>query len=122
MRCETLLQLLNIDGWESEEASTARSARSAISAHMRSCPLCQHKIVQLSDALAERYALTCDQCCLRLPTYYEATRPEYPLVELSEVEMTEIAVHLSRCPSCHNIYEELILLAELEERDEMIEP
>jgi hypothetical protein len=119
MRCETLLQLLNIDGWEREEAS---SAGSAISAHMSSCPLCQHKIVQLSDALAERYALTCDQCCQRLPTYYEATRPEYPLVELSEVEMTEIAVHLSRCSSCQNLYEELVLLAELEERDEMIEP
>jgi predicted anti-sigma-YlaC factor YlaD len=118
MRCETLLQLLNIDGWESEEASTTRNA---ISAHMHSCPLCQHKIAQLSEALAERYALTCDQCCQRLPTYYEATRPEYPLVELSEVEMTEIAMHLSRCPSCHNIYEELVLLAELEERDEMIE-
>ena len=117
MRCETLLQLLNIDRWESEEASTARNA---LSAHMRSCPLCQHKIAQLSNALAERYAITCDQCCQRLPIYYEATRPEHPLAELSEVEMTEIAVHLSRCASCHNVYEELVLLAELEERDEMI--
>jgi hypothetical protein len=119
MRCETLLQLLNIDGWEREDASAVRST---LSAHIRSCPLCQQKLAQLSDALIARYALTCDLCCLRLPAYYEASRPEYPMVELSEVEMTEIAVHLSRCPSCHDVYEELVLLSELEERDEMIEP
>lgn len=119
MRCETLLQLLNIDGWEREGASTARSS---ISAHIRSCPFCQPKVVQLSDALTARYTLTCDQCCLRLPAYYEATRSDHPLVELAEFEMTEIAVHLSRCSSCHDVYEELALLSELEERDEMIEP
>lgn len=119
MRCETLLQLLNIERWERKDASTARSI---LAAHIRSCPLCQQKLVQLSDALVARTALTCDLCCLRLPAYYEATRPEYPLVELSEIEMAEIAVHLSRCPSCHDVYEELVLLSELEERDEMIGP
>jgi hypothetical protein len=86
------------------------------------CPLCQEKVVQLAEALALQSDLTCDLCSRRLPAYYEATRPEYPLVELSDVEMMEVSIHLSGCPSCRDAYDEFVLLSELEERDEMIEP
>jgi predicted anti-sigma-YlaC factor YlaD len=119
MRCETLLHLLNIDGWENGKASVARST---LSAHIHMCPLCQEKVVQLAEALALQSDLTCDLCSRRLPAYYEATRPEYPLVELSDVEMMEVSIHLSGCPSCRDAYDEFVLLSELEERDEMIEP
>jgi NMD protein affecting ribosome stability and mRNA decay len=119
MRCETLLHLLNIDGWGNGKASASRSA---LSAHIHTCLLCQEKVAQLVEALAMRSTLTCDLCARRLPEYYEATRPEYPLVELSEVEMLEVFVHLDGCSSCRDIYDELVLLSELEERDEMIEP
>ena len=119
MRCETLLHLLNIDGWENGKASVTRST---LSAHIHTCPLCQEKVVQLAEALAIQSDLTCDMCSRRLPAYYEATRPEYPLVELSEVEMMEVSVHLSGCSSCRDVYDELVLLSELEERDEMVEP
>jgi len=79
-------------------------------------------VVQFAEALAIDSALTCDLCSRRLPGYYEATRPEYPLVELSEVEMLEVFDHLSGCSSCRDVYDELVLLSELEERDEMTEP
>lgn len=118
MRCDTLLQLLKTNGWEQGNASAISSA---IAAHIRSCPHCHRGIVQLSEALVARSVLTCDQCRPRFPMYYEATRPEYPLVEMSDVEITEVAVHLGGCASCFEEYEELVLLSELEERDEMIE-
>ena len=119
MRCETLLHLLNIDGWENGKASVSRSA---LSAHIHTCPVCQDKVVQFAEALAIDSALTCDLCSRRLPGYYEATRPEYPLVELSEVEMLEVFDHLSGCSSCRDVYDELVLLSELEERDGITDP
>jgi len=122
MACDELLRLLQVRSLKEQQKRKSRTAMAGIVAHIRSCPRCHHGVVRLSTALIARSPLTCDQCRARFPAYYEATRPEYPLVELSEVEMTEIAVHLSRCSSCHNIYEELVLLAELEERDEMIGP
>jgi hypothetical protein len=34
-------------------------------------------------------------------------------------QIAEVARHLGNCPSCHEEYEELVLLAELEERKEL---
>jgi hypothetical protein len=63
--------------------------------------------------------LTCEQCRVRFLAYYEATHPEYPLAELSDVEITEVAMHLARCSSCGEEYEEFVLLSMLEERGEL---
>jgi hypothetical protein len=119
MTCETLLQLLNTVGWENGN-DTAYERR--IVMHIRSCSQCQRGIAELSEELLARQALTCDQCRERFPAYYEATRPEYPLVEMSDVEMAEMLLHLGWCASCREEYEELVLLSELEERGEVIEP
>lgn len=119
MTCETLLQLLNTVEWGNGNG-TASERR--IVTHMRSCAQCQRGIAQLSEELLARQVLTCDQCRRRFPTYYEATRPEYPLVEMADVEMAEMLLHLNWCASCREEYEELVLLSELEERGEIIEP
>ena len=119
MQCETLLRLLNSVRWEDGESSMAGND---IAAHIRSCPLCQRGVVRLSEALIAGPTLTCDQCRARLPAYYEATRPEHPLADLSDWEVAGVARHLALCTSsCREEYEELMLLAELEERDEIIQ-
>ena len=35
--------------------------------------------------------------------------------------MAQVAFHLSQCDTCYEEYEVLLLLAELEERDEMVD-
>ena len=113
--CETLLQLLN-----ASEYAVGQEATTGLVAHVRSCPNCQRGIEQFSIAFIAHNVLTCEQCRARFPRYYEATRPEYALVEMAEIEIAEIAVHLGQCADCREEYEELVLLCELEERDEMV--
>src|SRR5260370_33077325 len=107
MTCKMLLQLLNTVEWENgnDMASEGR-----IVVNIRTCAQCQCGVMQLSEALLARQILTCDQCRRRLPAYYEATRPEYPLVEMSDVEMAEMLLHLGGCADCREVYEELALL------------
>ena len=115
MGCDRIVQLLNMD-WQrdGEEAAINRK----IVAHIRSCPLCRHGLVRLSVDLLSATMLTCEQCSTSFPAYYEATRPNYPLVTMSPQQIAEIARHLSSCPSCHEEYEELVSLGELEETRE----
>ncbi len=65
--------------------------------------------------------LSCEQCRLYLPDYYEATRTEYPLVVMTNEKMAHMVLHLSHCIACHEEYEELVLLSELEERNEIVD-
>lgn len=117
MQCKILLQILNSIRWEDGESGLEGND---IVAHIRSCPLCQRGVKGLSEALIDGPTLTCDQCRTRLPAYYEATRPEHPFVDLSDWEVAGVAKHLALCTSsCREEYEELMLLAELEERDEI---
>lgn len=116
MSCDRILQLLNAD-WQTDEVDTTTSRD--VVAHIRSCPLCQHGLVFLSYALLSKDTLSCAQCRTRFPDYYEATRPTYPLVDIPEQHIAEVARHLGGCPSCHGEYEELVLLSELEERGEL---
>lgn len=119
MHCDELLRLLNA---ERQDGSEDIFTDSCIAAHVRLCPRCCHGIVELSETPGIQDGLTCDQCRLRFPAYYEATRSEYPLVEMTDREIVEVALHLGRCSSCQEEYEELALLSELEERDEMLDP
>jgi len=117
MGCDRILQLLNTDWWTDEvDMATSRN----VVAHIRSCHLCHHGLVRLSRALLSKDMLSCDQCRARFPDYYEATRPIYPLVEMPELQIAEGARHLGGCPSCHEEYEELVSLSELEERHELL--
>jgi len=115
MACEELLKLLNTD-WRGNQSES-----SCIVTHIRSCSLCCHGLVRLTKELVASDPLSCEQCRSRFPAYYEATRPEYPLVEMTDEELAEIAFHLSHCAACHEEYEQLVLLSELEERNEMSE-
>jgi len=117
MGCDRIAQLLNID-WQTEEVDMT-TYRDVV-AHIRSCPLCRHGLIFLSRALLSEDTLSCDQCRARFPDYYEATRPTYPLVDMPEQQIAEVARHLGGCPSCHREYEDLVLLSELEERGELI--
>lgn len=115
MRCDELRHLLKIYEAESDIASDL------IVAHIRSCQSCNHGIELLSQVLITNDTLTCEQCRARFPSYYEATRPDYQLVEMSNLELAEVALHLGNCASCKEQYAMLALLSELEERDEMVD-
>ena len=115
MGCEELRQLLNTP-WRGND-----SLSSCIVTHVRSCRHCHHGLVRLTEALIADDPLSCGQCRARFPAYYEATRPEYPLIEMEDAELAEMAFHLSHCASCHEEYEQLVLLSELEERNELLD-
>jgi NMD protein affecting ribosome stability and mRNA decay len=115
MRCEELRLLLNI--YEGEDDMTS----DFIAAHIRSCQTCNKGIERLSKVLITNDELTCEQCRSRFPAYYEATRPDYPLVEMSNIELAEVALHLGQCASCKEQYEMLVFLSEIEEHDEMVD-
>jgi predicted anti-sigma-YlaC factor YlaD len=115
MGCDELRRLLSIYRKEPDIAS------GLIATHIRSCQICSHGIDRLAEKLLadEKDELTCEQYRMRFPSYYEATRPEYPLAEMSDEEMASIALHLGSCAACRDQYEAFVLLSELEERDEM---
>lgn len=117
MECNTLLQLLNTDGWVK---GTDATMCSSITAHLRSCATCCRGTIRLSKAIVTKNILSCDQCQARLAEYYEATRPHYALMALPDVEIAQVALHLAYCAVCSEEYEELCLLAELEERGELM--
>ncbi|HEY4386362.1 MAG TPA: hypothetical protein VGN34_18045 [Ktedonobacteraceae bacterium] len=118
MGCNELLQLLNTEGWEQgEDPLTCHG----IVAHLRSCVVCSHGMVRLSSALLTPDMLSCEACRVHFPAYYEATRPDFPLTSLPDQEIAAIVLHLSKCPACNEEYEELVLLSELEERDELLD-
>ncbi len=115
MGCEELRRLW-VSDWRDDESMSC-----AIATHVRTCRNCHHGLVQLREALETEDALTCEQCRATFPTYYEATRPVFPLIEMTDKEMAQVALHLGQCVTCHEEYEVLLLLAELEERDEMVD-
>jgi len=45
----------------------------------------------------------------------------FKYMEIADKEMAQVAIHLSQCDRCYEEYEVLLLLAELEARDEMID-
>ncbi len=115
MRCDELRHLLNIYREESDIVNDL------IVTHIRSCRACNHGIELLGNVLITNDPLTCEECRSRFPAYYEATRPDYPLVEMSNIEQAEVALHLGNCASCKEQYRMFVLLSELEERDEMVD-
>lgn len=113
MGCHELRQLLESD-WRKNETICG-----AIVEHIRTCPHCRHGIVRLAYDLLQDDPLSCEQCRQHFPAYYDATRPDYPLVEMTDGAMARMVFHLSHCDACREQYAVLALLAELEERDEI---
>jgi len=118
MKCDELLELLNTEGWEKGENPLLCSS---IAFHIRSCANCVHGMIRLSTALLIADLLTCEQCRAYFPSYYEATRPDFPLTSLPDLVIAAIARHLASCSACNEEYEELVLLSELEERDDLLD-
>ncbi|HLX39358.1 MAG TPA: hypothetical protein VKR42_02450 [Ktedonobacteraceae bacterium] len=75
--------------------------------------------MRLACDLLQDDPLSCEQCRQHFPAYYDATRPDYPLVEMTAKEMASVVYHLSHCDACREQYTVLVLLSELEERDEI---
>ncbi len=115
MQCNELHRLLQTN-WREDDGLS-----SALAAHIRSCPRCQRGLVRLAYDLTVDDPLRCEECRLRFPNYYEATRPDYPLVQMTDKEIAQVAFHLSHCVVCHEEYEVFVMLSELEERDEMFD-
>ena len=113
MKCQQLFDFLHTK-WLSRKS---RNARNTIAAHIRSCPICRRSIEQLTAALIGEDALTCDQCRAHFPSYYEATRPECPLVTMPEADMIEVAIHLGHCTTCAEEYAVLVELWSMEENN-----
>jgi hypothetical protein len=115
VQCSELYQLLQMN-WREDD-----SLSSPIVAHIRSYSQCQHGLVRLAYDLTVDDPLSCEECRSRFPDYYEATRPDYPLVQMADKEIAQVTFHLSHCAGCSEEYEVLVLLSELEERDEMFD-
>jgi hypothetical protein len=115
VECNELHRLLQTNWCEDDSCS------SSIAAHIRSCPRCRNGLVRLFYDLSFEDPLSCEECRSRFPDYYEATHPDYPLVQMSDKEIAQVVFHLSHCVACHEEYEVLVLLSALEERDEMID-
>jgi hypothetical protein len=115
MRCDELHHLFSIYAGENDILSDL------IITHVRFCRTCNLGIEVLSKVLINNDALSCEECRSRFPSYYEATRPDYSLVEMSNIELAEVALHLGNCASCREQYEILVLLSEMEERDEVVD-
>jgi predicted anti-sigma-YlaC factor YlaD len=67
-------------------------------------------------------AFTCVQCSVHLPVYCEATRSDYPLMQIDIAALIAVVFHLSACSSCRQVYEDLELLSEQKGCDERGDP
>ena len=58
-----------------------------------------------------------------IASFYQVIKlfTEVSLVEMSNLELAEVALHLGNCASCKEQYELLVLLSELEERDQLVD-
>jgi hypothetical protein len=110
--CTQLGNWLSATSWQ-EPAGVA-----AIAAHIRACPHCCKGLVRLPEHFRFDNDLTHDQCLASLPTYYEATRPEYPLVSMPDADLVAVTLHLATCAQCREIYDSLCVISELEEQGE----
>ena len=113
MGCHELRQLLESDWRENETISCT------IVTHIQVCPHCQHGLVRLEYELLQDDPLSCEQCRQLFPAYYDATRLDYPLIAMTNTAMAQMVYHLSHCDACREQYTVLVLLSELEERDEI---
>ncbi len=104
-QCNQLYQLLTTH-WQD-----AQSLDEALANHIRTCQFCERGLKRLAREL-----LSCEACRLRFSDFYEATHPEYSLIDMPEREMAQVAHHLKQCAECKGEYQELALLWRMEEQ------
>lgn len=83
--------------------------------HVSRCPRCRHGVISPPRPLPGVAPVDCMVCLERLPSYYEATHPMYPLVPMSDADLFAVALHLGGCPSCSEQWDALVLLSVAEE-------
>lgn len=88
----------------------------ALAAHIYRCPLCRMGRIGLPEDFHLDTPLSHQQCQASFPVYYEATRPEYPLVSVPGRELVAVALHLATCRECRDQYDALCMISDLEER------
>jgi len=104
--------------WLSPAAWQEPAAIEAMAAHIRACPLCRHGRIRLPEDFRVDNDLTHEQCRESFPTYYEATRTQYPLASMPDGGLVAVTLHLATCDQCREEYDALCLLSEQEERGE----
>jgi len=111
MRCDELYQLLTIYNRQSDRTLACQF----IATHIRACLSCASGLTRLAQSLLSLDSMTCELCRARFPSYYEATHPNHPQVSMPDMAIAEVALHLGRCAACHQQYEALVELSEMEE-------
>jgi predicted anti-sigma-YlaC factor YlaD len=115
MDCDKLFALLNTE-WSEQSAIVDAH----VTAHICSCPHCHHGLVRLAETTLAADE-SCARCRARFPAYYEITHVGHPLVTMSDKEVSDVVIHLEKCPSCREEYEVLVELVQVEE-DYLQEP
>ncbi len=111
MGCEELYYLLTFY----KRREDRDIAYQLIATHVRSCQSCARGLPHLTPTMVSLDALSCEVCRALFPDYYEATHPDHPQVRLPDLAIAEITLHLGRCLDCHQQYDALIALSEMEE-------
>ena len=116
MECQALQHFLKSASWLAEDEKKLDEQHvsdAPLVAHLSSCSVCQKSLGHLSEEIFAADALTCDECCLLLPRYYEEMNPpEDNLREslLSISDAIEVTIHLYSCASCRTSYRVLAKL------------
>lgn len=124
MVCQALLTILNDVWWMSgKEAKTTladtqqHKVDNRLRVHLSSCPLCHKSLLDLSHEVLTKDVLTCEECSLRIPGFYEEMHPVAKDVSLSSmplITIIEVVIHLNACVSCRDSY---TMLAKLWDED-----
>ena len=95
-----------------------RAILAAMAAHIRTCARCRRGQFLLPADVVLPDSLTLDHRTRlpRLASYYEATHPGYRLIDLADLEIVAVALHLARCEMCGDQFEALCEISEAEEQ------
>jgi hypothetical protein len=104
--CSVFLRLLGAAG---------EQQAGLVAAHVRGCPRCRHGFIPFPHAWPGSSTIDCAVCRERMPAYYEATHPVYPLVLMPDPDLLAVALHLASCPTCSEEWGVLVQLSTEEE-------
>lgn len=116
MECQALQELLKSSWWLTEDNTKSDvqcDMKKKLAAHLSSCTICRKNIIDISKDILSEDALTCEECCLLLPKYYEEMHPTKDGLHLTSMKTSdsiEVVIHLHSCASCRTSYNVLAKL------------
>lgn len=116
MECQALQKLLNSAWWftsDEPESDEQCIMREKLTAHLSSCTLCKKSMTHMATDVFSENALTCEECCLLLPKYYEEMRSIQNGSHVSTLktsDIVEVAIHLNSCAACRTSFRVLVKL------------